>query len=125
MNSGLYDERPRHRPITILAAGCLTLLFLGLCAGTGLFVRQKSVTRNEPTPTITPTIVSTPHVLVHQPEDDRRVRHEDFSVDSHEWILYYAAGKLEVMNDKLVLQSYTDNGMSVAARQSSITASGE
>jgi hypothetical protein len=58
-------------------------------------------------PSSTPTIAATPapHILVRQPANKSSVIREDFSSNKHEWGLYYPYGKLEIINEKLILQS--------------------
>jgi len=100
-------EKPRPRPFTIVAGGCLVMLCLLLIAGTILFGYQQSVIRRSPT--ATPTSVPTPY-LIREPVDPRAVMKEDFSSNKNDWSLYYPNGKLEVINGKLVLQSNVQNG---------------
>ncbi|MCQ3938665.1 MAG: hypothetical protein DPW18_16705 [Chloroflexi bacterium] len=73
---------------------------------------------DQPVPTLTPTAVVTPQILVHQPKYNWQVRYDDFSDDSREWRLLFSQGKLELINGRLILQSYVKGKIGIATSYS-------
>jgi hypothetical protein len=96
-----------HNPATLIAGGCLTVLFTTLCVIVLLAGRTQAANFNAPTPT--PTTTPVPRVLIHPISDETQVIHDDFSSDKNLWGLYYDTGKLEVINGKMALQSNVPN----------------
>ncbi len=111
MDSHKTEESPKRRAVTILAGGCLVVLYLALFVILTVFIHEQTVIKNSPTPTA--TAIPTPHIVVHQPTSKRGVVHEDFSSNRREWGLYYPYGKLEVINGKLILQSNIQGGPAI------------
>lgn len=108
-----HPEAPqdvKQRPITLLAGGCLIVLYAALCVIVGVFGRQAMADRDAPTPT--PTNTPVPQILVHLPTDQTPVIHEEFSSNENDWGLHFG-GKLEIINGKLVLQSVVPNGIAI------------
>lgn len=101
MDSQTPRAKPEVRWLTMLAGGYLLLLFIAFGTAVFLFKPFKNITSTVPTP----TVVSTPHILVHPPANKNIVLYEDFSSNKNEWGLYHPFGKLEVINGKLILQS--------------------
>jgi len=97
--------------ITLIAGGCLTVLFTSLCMLVLIVGRNQIAVLNGPTPT--PTLTPVPRILVHSPSDQSKVIHEDFSSNKNLWALYYDPGKLEVVNGKMILQSNVANNYEI------------
>lgn len=108
MNNQMPEKRLERRWGNTIAGGCLAVLFLALFIISTIFIRAKTAIKNSPT--LTPTTVSTPHILAHQPANPIVVRYDDFSSNLLDWGLYYPYGKLEVINGKLILQSNVQGG---------------
>jgi hypothetical protein len=96
-------SKPGFRWFTQLAGGCLVVLFLMMGAAAILLKPAEYIRNKSATPTHTVTQV--PHILVREPADQTSVIHEDFSSNKREWGLYYPNGKLEIIDEKLILQS--------------------
>lgn len=102
---------PKFRWATRLAGGYLIFLFLLLIAF-ALFIilghrQELSSMAGFPTPVRTATSIPTPQILVRAPSDPGSIRFEDFQSDVRDWSLYYPNGKVQTVNGKLILQSYT------------------
>jgi hypothetical protein len=115
MNEPITKEKPKRRWVTILAGGYLIILYVALLIMALIFSRGKTVIRNDPT--LTPTTVPTPHILVHQPIKNIAVVHDDFSANRREWGLFYPNGKLEIINGKLILQSNINSGFVIGTSE--------
>jgi hypothetical protein len=111
MDDNAPTSRPKHRPITLFAGGCLIILYLTFCVITLGFGYKQIAARNAPTPTT--TITPAPRILVHVPNGQSKASHEDFSSNKNDWGLYFDYGKLEVINGKLILQSNVPSGIAV------------
>lgn len=128
MNEPTPGGAPRIRWVTRFAGGYLIFLFI-LLAVFALFVVRAHRPRlsamigiptatftpsltptstpiPSPTPTPTATPIPTPQILVHAPSGSIPIRFEDFSSNNHNWSLYYADGKVQVIEGKLIVQSY-------------------
>ena len=100
-------EKPKRRTLTLLAGIYLILLYLILFVIVILVSHKQITATASPTPTAAPTVM--PHILVHTPPVKVAATHEDFSSNQRDWGLYFANGKLEVINGKLILQSNLAN----------------
>ncbi len=106
------SSESKDRKWVIPVAGTyLVLLYLGTCLVIGVFgyVRRDRIPQlNGILPDPAPTAIPTQHILVHQPEDELAVIHEDFSGNSRNWNSYYFGSKVEVLNGILIVQSNRD-----------------
>lgn len=107
----LEEKKPGGRQITYLAGGCLTILYLILCVSIVILGRRQITERNSPTPT--PAITPTPHILVQPPANQTIITHDDLSSNRYNWGLYFHYGKIEIINGKLILQSNIVNGYAI------------
>lgn len=105
MDVPIMDEPPKRRTWIHFAGGFLLVLYLGLCIVAMIFYHRQSKVGDSTPPTLTATVVSTPQILIYQPDEKQRVKYEDFSSNQLEWGVYRSYGKLEVTSGKLVLQS--------------------
>lgn len=103
MDAQITKETLTQRPFTILAGGCLLILCVLLFTFTLTFGYSQIVMKTSPT--LTPEITPTQHILVDKSDDKGSVIHEDFSSNKNDWSLYYPYGKIEVTSGKLILQS--------------------
>jgi hypothetical protein len=111
----ITGQKPKQRPLTIFAGGVLLILYTALCLFTGQIINSQIINKDRTIPTITPTVVTTPQIMAHQPKEKWKVSYENFSSDAHEWhLLYNQAGKLELIDGKLILQSYFGEGFGLA-----------
>lgn len=111
----ITDQKPKQRPLTIFAGGVLFILYLALCVFAGKIINSQIINKDTAIPTITPTVVITPQVMAHQPKEKWKVKYENFSSDAREWhLLYNQAGKLELIDGKLILQSYSSENFGLA-----------
>lgn len=92
---------------TLIAGGCLTVLYTGLCVLT-LVAGGNQITKINGS-TATPANTPVPRLLVPPPSGQTRIHHDDFSSNKNSWGLYYDTGKLEIIDGKLVLQSDVPN----------------
>ncbi|HUH97740.1 MAG TPA: hypothetical protein VLZ89_10305 [Anaerolineales bacterium] len=116
MDGQKANAGPVPRWLVILAGGYLIYLFilLGISAAF-LIPLVKTSARTPPTPSV--TVSSTPQILVHAPLDKSSIRYEDFSSDVRDWNLAYLRGKIETINNRLILQSYAHGGPAVGQNQ--------
>ena len=113
-NSGL-------RPVTTLAFRILLILFIFLCSAIAFFfAKQGERSDEQPILTLTPTPVVTPQIMATMPEDDWKPRHESFILDLHLWELLRPPGKLEIIDEKLVIQSYRQGSIVIGYSQNTI-----
>jgi len=113
----------KYRWVTKLAGGCLVILYMSLCIVTyiiGFGNKDLSNQINSVSPTPTTTSISTPQILVYSPENKSIIRFDDFSSNLSNWSLYYPNGKVEVINDKMILQSNLSNHAAISERQNFI-----
>lgn len=96
------------------ATVCLVVLYLGLIVFSFVAAGKQALNANAPTPSLTATVVKTPQIVVHTPEDDWAIRHEDFSRDVRAWSIYYPPGKLQIINGYLVLEAYNPGRIIIA-----------
>ena len=115
MEDQVTNTRSKQHPITLLAGGCLAVLYLALCGIGIVFGGVQLAAQNAPTPTAILTPV--PQILVHAPADQDKVTHEDFSSNQRNWGSYYSYGKLEVINGKLILQSNMADGIGLGTSE--------
>lgn len=106
MREQAESRRPKLRWLTSLAAGLLLLLFILLGTFIVFMLKRYRLLVADQLGTPTVSMVSTPRILVHVPTDASLVRYEDFSSDLQDWSLQYLGGKVEIVDGKLVLQSY-------------------
>jgi hypothetical protein len=111
MEDPVTDTKLKPGLVTLIAGGCLAVLYTVFCALALAVGSSQVASRNSPTST--PTVTPVPQVLVHTPSDPGRVIHEDFSSDKNLWGMYYENGKLEIINGRMVLQSGVTNGIEV------------
>jgi len=104
------------RSIKRIAIGCLLFLYLGLCLAGIFLINQQTGIHHASTSMLTPSAAATPLLLAHQPKDEKTLRFDDFSSGIRNWTLYYPPGKLELVDEKLLLQSYKEDGISIATR---------
>ncbi|MBN8657462.1 MAG: hypothetical protein J0M11_17160 [Anaerolineae bacterium] len=107
-------------PVTTLAFRILLILFIFLCSSIAFFFSNREKKSREPIPTLTPTPIVTPQILVPLPEDGWESRHETFTLDKHSWELLKPPGKLEIIDEKLVIQSYRQGSTVIGYSQSEI-----
>lgn len=98
-------EKPKPRVITSVAGGCLVILYPLLCVVMILLGRNQYLDAQSPDPTATVIPTSTPHLLIPTSASGGTVLHEMFKTNDRDWGLFYRHGKIEVINDKLILQS--------------------
>jgi hypothetical protein len=101
-------ETPKDKWPTILAGGCLVILYIILCiivATTGFVYKGRfpQFAGDLPTPTMIAT--PTPGILVRPPDNQHMTKFEDFASDLGDWSLYYQNGKVQVVSGKLILES--------------------
>ncbi|MFN8435021.1 MAG: hypothetical protein U0V18_13430 [Anaerolineales bacterium] len=94
------------RKSTKFAGILLILLYLAFCIAISLLISQQVSKNKLPAETLTPTPVRTPEILGPQPEHEWQIQYEDFSKNTREWTLLYNHGKLELIDEKMILQSY-------------------
>ncbi len=116
---------PKYRWVTALAGGYLIFLFILLGALVGLVLWMHRT--QTPTPAGSPAtpavqVTSTPHILLHAPADKTLIRSEDFSTGVGNWSLDYRVGKVQVINRRLIAQSYTPGSSIAVTNQSFIPA---
>jgi hypothetical protein len=111
MDTTTMEETTRSNTPTMIAGGCLAGLCLFLVAISALLGYQQNVKRNAAT--ATPALSPTPHILVQAPAQKSSVKYEDFSSNGKDWGLYYAFGKIQVIQGKLILQSYLKDGFAI------------
>ncbi len=107
---------PKHSWLTIFAGGYLVYLFIlfGIFAAFMIPV-FRSIANKPSTPSI--TTVPTPQILVHVPADKNSIRFEDFLSNQRDWSLEYASGKIETINGKLILQTYSSGWPAIGQNQ--------
>ena len=107
-------------PVTTLAFRILLILFIFLCSSVAFFFTNRVKRGLEPIPTLTSTPVVTPQILATMPEDDWESRYEPFLLDEHSWELLKPPGKLEIIDEKLVIQSYRQGSIVIGYSQNGI-----
>jgi hypothetical protein len=124
MDDPITKNAQKQRPVTILAGGCLIVLCILLLGAAVIFGYKQKATRNSPT--LTPTPLPTPHILVRdrEPANKKAVIYEDFLSNKNNWNLYYYNGKIEIINGKLILQSNME-GASVIGTSNEIVPSAQ
>lgn len=104
-------SQPTYRWGTFLGGVLLVILYSSLCA----IVVAISFNREIPSGaedisiTQTATIIPTPQVLFNEPEDKKKIKFENFTSNFREWGLHYQSGKIEIINEKMILQSNIEN----------------
>lgn len=127
MEEKASKETPKARWVTILAGGCLAILYVYLCIFAtiaGFIHKERFPNLNHYSSTPTVSNRSTPEILVHPPDKKNMIRFEDFSSNIRDWSLYYPNGKVEVINGKLVLQS-SISGNSIIGENENFISRGE
>lgn len=117
MNNSETALSTKIRPVTTLAFRILLILFIFLCSSIAFFFSNREKRSHEPTPTLTATPIVTPQILVPL-EDTWEPRHETFILDKHLWELLKPPGKLEIIDEKLIIQSYRQGSTVIGYSQS-------
>lgn len=110
----------KTNPVTTLAFRILLILFIFLCSSIAFFFSNREKRNHEPIPTLTSTPVVTPQILATMPEDDWESRNETFILDTHTWELLKPPGKLEIIEEKLIIQSYRQGSIAIGYNQNEI-----
>jgi len=117
-NNKTRNNRIGFRASTKLAAGLLILLYLVFCIFVSNFARQQIANGKYPIITLTASPVLTPRILVRPPEHDWQIQYEGFSSNIHEWTLMFSQGKVELIEGRMILQSYQSNRLVIATTHS-------
>jgi hypothetical protein len=105
------------RWLTILTGGYLIFLYIVLCVIALVFNNGQLFSSIANASDQTATAIPTPHILVHLPDKNSAVEHEDFSVSNPDWKLSSPFGKLEIINGKLILQANTNEYFVIGENQ--------
>ncbi len=103
-------EKPVINTTIKLSGSILLILYFLLCIGFGSLLYTQTGMKNQPKVSQPTIIAPTPQILVRYPEHEWQIQFEDFSTNIHEWTLIYSLGKVELINGKMILQSYFKNG---------------
>ena len=113
MDDHVTRTHSRPHSITLLAGGCLAVLYLALCV-IGIAFGAQVTAKDSATPT--PTLTPIPRILVDSPGQNRII-HEDFSSNQRNWELDYSYGKIQVINGKLIVQSNVLDGIEIGTSE--------
>lgn len=104
-------EEPKYRWITFLAGGILIVFYMSFCAVILSISNNRDIPVFNPTTrdvvTSTVQVVVTPQILFDIPQD-QKFNFENFTSNYRGWNLYFRAGKVEIINGKMVVQSYIE-----------------
>jgi hypothetical protein len=102
------EPQTQNRWGTFLAGSFLLILYMSFFAvmlGISFTRKIPSVHTENETINLTPTIVPTPQILFNLPDEPIQIKFENFTSNFRDWSLYYRFGKVEIINEKMIIQS--------------------
>ncbi len=109
-----YSKKPKSR-ITFIFGWILLILYCVFFIALGILIKRQVPTQSSPAPTLTPTIVVRPKLLLQETGKNWAIQTDDFSSDDHAWSLYISSGKVGIANEQLVLESYNPGKVTIAS----------
>lgn len=110
----MEETTNKPRIWTMIAGVILGFLYLLFCALVSIGIYQKINNDTQPIPTTIPTLITTPTPLFALPEGDWETSQEDFSNNKRNWGLFYNQGKIEILDGKMLVQSYLSDRYAIA-----------